>query len=134
MTTDNVALARRVFGDPGAPPRAIDGAALFEAFTDDVVYTVAGTTRFSGTYRGRDEIVGKLVGPLFAALDGPLEMAVDTVFGDGDHVAVQTRGFARTKRGQRYDNTYCFVLRFRDGKVAAVTEYLDTALLLQVFA
>ena len=30
--------------------------------------------------------------------------------------------------GGRYDNTYCFVFRFRDGRIAEITEYLDTDL------
>jgi ketosteroid isomerase-like protein len=52
----------------------------------------------------------------------------DTVFGDGDFVAMQAHGEARAKTGRPYNNTYCFVFRFRDGKIAEMTEYLDTEL------
>jgi ketosteroid isomerase-like protein len=32
------------------------------------------------------------------------------------------------KSGERYDNHYCFIFHFRDGKIAEVVEYCDTDL------
>ncbi|HLK12821.1 MAG TPA: nuclear transport factor 2 family protein [Candidatus Binatia bacterium] len=128
MASPNTALIARIFGVPGEAARDIDGALFLGSFTDDVRYTVIGALPLSGTFVGRDQILGRLLGPLMAALDGPLRFAVDTLFGDGDLVAMQGRGFARTKAGRRYDNTYCFVFRFRGGAVAEITEYLDTEL------
>lgn len=33
-----------------------------------------------------------------------------------------------TTRGQPYNNSYCFVIRMRDGQMAELTEYFDSAL------
>lgn len=132
MPTANTALAERIFGKPGAGFAPLDGPTLLESMTDDVRYTVIGSTAASGLIQGRDQILARIVAPLVEALDGGLDVAADAVFGEGDYVAVQARGRAQTKRGARYDNTYCFVLRFRDGRIAEVTEYLDTELVRKV--
>ena len=39
------------------------------------------------------------------------------------------RGDVQTHSGKRYNNEYCFVFRFRDGKIAEIVEYGDTDLL-----
>ena len=38
------------------------------------------------------------------------------------------RGEVITKTGKPYNNTYCFVIRMRDGKMVELTEYFDTEL------
>jgi ketosteroid isomerase-like protein len=128
MPNPNTALVERIFGAPGGDFAPIDAARYLQSVADDVCYTIIGSTRFSGVARGRDEIFARIFAPLAEALDGGIEIAPDTIFGEGDLVAMQARGRARTKRGDRYDNTYCFVFRFRDGLIAEITEYLDTEL------
>ena len=51
---------------------------------------------------------------------------------DGDYVAVEARGSNVTKAGVPYNNNYCFVFRLADGKLAEVTEYMDTELVTAV--
>jgi len=48
---------------------------------------------------------------------------------DGDVAAVEARGHNVTRAGARYDNEYCFVFRFAGGRIAEVTEYSDTELI-----
>jgi ketosteroid isomerase-like protein len=50
------------------------------------------------------------------------------ILADGDHVVVQCDGDATTVSGERYANTYCFVIRVADGLLREMTEYMDTAL------
>jgi ketosteroid isomerase-like protein len=46
---------------------------------------------------------------------------------DGDHVVRQQNFSATTRRGQHYENTYCFVFRFDDeGRIAYLTEHWNT--------
>jgi ketosteroid isomerase-like protein len=45
----------------------------------------------------------------------------------------QTAGIAETLDGRPYNNTYCQVIRLRDGRTIEVTEYMDTALVSKVF-
>ncbi len=52
---------------------------------------------------------------------------------EGELVVVQSTGQATTTSGRAYNNTYCQVFTIRDGKIGAVTEYMDTALVNDVF-
>jgi ketosteroid isomerase-like protein len=46
---------------------------------------------------------------------------------DGDYVVRQQNFSATTKRGQHYENVYCFVFRFDDdGRIAYLTEHWNT--------
>jgi ketosteroid isomerase-like protein len=49
-----------------------------------------------------------------------------TLPADGDTVALEWRVHARTPDGADYRNAYCGVFVIRDGRIAAVREYLDT--------
>jgi ketosteroid isomerase-like protein len=51
---------------------------------------------------------------------------------EGDHVVVEARGSNVTKAGVPYNNTYCFVFRLAGGKLAELTEYMDTELVTAV--
>jgi uncharacterized protein len=48
-------------------------------------------------------------------------------------VVVEGRGQATTKTGKPYNNTYCFVFRLANGKIQALTEYLDTEVITAAF-
>ncbi len=45
---------------------------------------------------------------------------------EGDRVAVEAESFGVLGNGRTYNNEYHFLLTIRDGKIAAVKEYLDT--------
>jgi ketosteroid isomerase-like protein len=130
MTNRNVEIVRRLIGDMNAG----NAQSYLEALAEDVRYTVIGSTPFSGTHQGRDAIVAQIVMPLMEKLDGFITITPHSVFGDGDLVCVQAGGEARTKTGQPYNNTYCFVFRFRGDRIAEVTEYLDTDMVRTVLA
>jgi uncharacterized protein len=95
---------------------------------DDVTWTNIGSTRYSGTFRGKGDLVTRLLQPVFGQLQAGITSAVDTMIAEGDFVVVQSRGKAETKDGRPYNNTYCHVFRIRGGKIVEVTEYLDTEL------
>jgi ketosteroid isomerase-like protein len=100
---------------------------------DDVRFTVMGTTKFSGTYNGKQDVVNKLLGPLTAQLEGGISLTPDNFIAEGDFVAMQARGSAKAKNGKSYNNNYCQIFRVANGKVHEVTEYLDTELVTSVF-
>jgi hypothetical protein len=59
--------------------------------SDDVRWTVMGTTVFSGTFNGKQEMVEKLYGPLIGQLQGPGSIDVQNIVADGDYVVLQAR-------------------------------------------
>jgi len=110
-----------------------NGDAFLNALADDVSFTIIGSTKYSGTFKGKQELINKLLAPLNAQVEGGMAITPDNLIADGDFVAMQARGKALSKNGRRYDNTYCHVFRFANGKVQEVTEYLDTELVTAAF-
>lgn len=50
---------------------------------------------------------------------------------EDDYVVVECRGRVTTKSGKPYNNQYCYVIRFADGKMRELTEYFDAELMTQ---
>ena len=107
--------------------------AFLSTLADDVNFTIIGSTKFSGVFKGKAELVAKVLAPLGAQLENGLTMHVDNLIAEGDNVVLQGRGESTTKSGQAYNNTYAQVFRLENGKVQQVTEYLDTELVNAVF-
>ncbi len=63
-----------------------------------------------------------------AQMDGGMTNTPVAIFADGDHVIVESRGAAKMKSGERYDQRYCMVLRFDGGKIMEMREYFDSGL------
>ncbi len=110
-----------------------DMDACFALLADDVTWTNIGSTKFSGTYIGKQAIAEDLLGPLFSQLKAGISSQIERLTAEGDIVVAQTSGIAETMNGTPYNNTYCQVIRIRDGQIADVKEYMDTALIDSVF-
>jgi len=110
-----------------------DMETCFGLIADDVVWTNVGTTKFSGRYEGKQLVMEKLLGPLFGRLKRGITMNVHRLVAEGDHVVAQSSGTAETLDGRPYNNRYCWIVRVRDGLIAEVTEYSDTALISNTF-
>ena len=130
MSTDaNVESVRHAFDAVGRG----DVAAFVGLLAADVVYTLIGTTAFSGTYHGREAVVSQLFAPLGQALTSPPRFTIRQLLADGDRVVMQAAAQTTLRSGAPYDNTYCMVMRFADGRIAELTEYLDTQVVARAF-
>ncbi len=101
---------------------------------DSVTFTLIGTTPFSGTIQGKQKVLEGLSGILVPRLEGgTIAMTIDNLIAEGEYVAEQARGRARTKEGKDYNNTYCRIWHIVGGKVQSIVEYLDTELVRKAF-
>lgn len=123
-TDDNKQLIQTVFEGLARG----DARLFLDSLDEAAVWRMIGTTAWSGVYTGKDAIRRDLLAPLTAQFADPYVNVADAIIAEGDTVVVECRGKVTTKTGKRYDNTYCWVLRMRDGKIAALTEYMDTQL------
>jgi len=48
---------------------------------------------------------------------------------EDDYVVMRARGQGRAKSGRPYNNTYCIVAQVSDGRIHAMTDYVDTELI-----
>lgn len=99
-----------------------------DAMADDFTWHMMGTTAWSGTFTGKAEIRQRLIAPLFTQFGSHYTNTPKRILADGEFVVVESRGNVTTKTGKPYCNTYCMIIRMRDGKMAELTEHLDTEL------
>jgi uncharacterized protein len=125
MTTSKKRLMEHAFHALSRGERGPFG----DAMADDFTWNIIGSTGWSGTYSGRDAVARDLLEPLFAQFADRYTNTAHRFVAEGDYVVVESRGRVTTTRGERYDNEYCYVCRLRDGKLAELTEYCDTALI-----
>ena len=98
---------------------------IVDYLADDVVFNLSGFARF----QGKQEVLEDCFEPIVNLLSDSGETVVDNVIAQGDTVVVQTRGVGRsTAKGEPYENSYCIIMQFKDGKLQTLNEYFDTAL------
>lgn len=100
---------------------------VLELMTDDAVWRIPGKKELSppaGDY-GKERI-GRLFNRMLSQLETGLRMTVLGSIAEGDSVAVEVESSGNLKNGRQYRQQYHFLIAFRDGKISAVREYLDT--------
>jgi len=110
-----------------------DMDACFALLSDEITWTNIGSTKFSGTFVGKQVLMEQLLGPLFGQLKAGISSVIENMIAEGDFVVIQTSGVAETKDGKPYNNTYCQVMKVQKGKIVEVKEYFDTALVNATF-
>ena len=126
METANKQLLRHVYAEVSKG----NAQPLLDSLADDVQWTIIGSTALSGTSRGKQEVIDKLLKPLRARLaDGPIMFQPERFIAEGEYVVMQAQGQATALSGKPYNNTYCIVCRIVDGKVKEMVDYVDTELI-----
>ena len=105
-----------------------NGKPFIAAMADDFCWEIVGTGAWAGRFEGKQEVREDLFKPLFAQFATPYTNRALRFVAEDDVVVVECRGQVQTLRGQAYDNTYCYVCRFENGRLRELTEYMDTAL------
>jgi len=124
MNTD---LNKRVAAELFARFTASDIAGVLDTMTDDATWLIPGkpgSSPAAGLYDKRR--IGRLFEAMLGRLEGGLTMTVDSSIAEGDKVALEARSHGELSNGKVYDQAYHFLMEFRDGKICAVREYLDT--------
>jgi len=109
-----------------------DPAPFIAAMADDFVWRITGSSAWSGEYVGKADVCERLLKPLYTQFVAPSSLTATRILADGDYVVVECQGDATKISGERYANTYCFVIRIQDGQLREMTEYMDTALVERV--
>ena len=96
-------------------------------FAEDATWWLGGELPLSGTWRGRDAILGDFLGSI-PRLYQPetISIEITSLIAEGDVVAMEWTSRALTAAGEEYENQCAGVFTVRDGRIAAVREYMDT--------
>lgn len=125
VTSGNRALLTAIFEGLAVG----DGRAFIDAMAEDFTWIMIGSTDWSGVYQGKGAVRAELLRPLMARFKSYRNTARRFIV-EGDWAAIQCAGDAETVDGRRYDNSYCWVVRFADGRLIELTEYMDTQLVI----
>lgn len=123
-TAENKQLLQDIFS---AMARG-DSRPLVQNMAEDFRWIIPGNTKWSRTYDGKRAVLTELFPALRARIEGRITMMPRRLIAEDDYVVVEARGQNITKAGMPYNNSYCFVIRLAGGKLAELTEYMDTEL------
>jgi ketosteroid isomerase-like protein len=119
---------KRLMQDIFAEMAKGNGKLFVDSMADDFRWTIAGATKWSRTYEGKQTVITKLLRPLFSQFADTYTATASRFIAEDDYVVVEFRGRSTTKTGKPYNNNYCCIYRIAGGKLQEVTEYLDTEL------
>ncbi|MCI0710487.1 MAG: nuclear transport factor 2 family protein [Chloroflexi bacterium] len=103
----------------------LDG--IMDLLTEDATWLVPGNRDdfpTAGLYN--KERIGRLFNAMLNQLPDGLKMTVTGMVAEGNKVAVEGESHGDLTNGRIYKQKYHFLMEFRDGKICAVREYLDT--------
>ena len=117
---ENKALVREYFRrmQAGEPTVA-------EMMDDEITWWVPQSSELGGTHRGKAKVL-ELMGKGVDLYQLPMKIQVEEMVAERDWVCVQLVVEAKTAKGRPYRNDYHFAFRVREGRIAAVREYVDT--------
>jgi ketosteroid isomerase-like protein len=110
-----------------------DGAAFFDHVADNVDWTVEGTHPLAGHYFSKKAFIEGTFAKLEQVLPKGTQLHTEHVVVQDDEAVVELHSLATAKNGMRFDNRYCWVCRFADGKIVEVRAYLDSAMVARLF-
>jgi ketosteroid isomerase-like protein len=109
-----------------------DFEGLRNLLTEDAEWATQSNVLLAAKFVGNDRIVEELLKPysaLFAEL--PVNTIVSVASSDS-LVLMESHSHGVLKDGRSYDNLYAWAIEVRDGHVAVVREYLDSAYVVQM--
>jgi len=98
-------------------------------FAEDMTWEIVGRSAASGRYASASEFEAQVLEPFGRRFppEAPFRPTrIREVIADGDTVAVLWDGAGTTVAGTRYENTYAWILRLRDGKISSGLAFYDS--------
>lgn len=106
------------------------GEGHLEDFTritgDNLVYNLTGRHPFAGIITGPEGVVAMMRSIREAFDSDGLKYEIERMIDSGDSVISVFRGRGALKNGRSYDNCYCAIWDFKDGKLVRITEFFDS--------
>ena len=96
-----------------------DMQAMDEQLSDDIVWHVGGNSKWAGTYKGKEEVVG-FFAKQTQALGGPTDVDIHDILGNDEHVVVIGTAKASAPNGKSAEWKYTQIFHVKDGKATEV--------------
>ena len=110
-----------------------DEKVFWRLLAKDVTYSPIGSTPISGTYTDRQSFFDNAIIPMGRLMKAGAVPSEFEVLDAGTEVVLLWNGVGTMKNGQPYNNSYCWILTLKDGRVKKVRAYFDTQLVMDLF-
>jgi hypothetical protein len=98
---------------------------FFDLLTNDVQWTIHGSTPLSKTYPTKQQFLDEVINPLNQRLSKKIVPTVRHLFAEGDVVIALIDGKATANDGKPYNMTYAWFMTMKTGKITQVDAFLD---------
>ena len=105
---------------------------FFKHVSDDVSWTVMGTHPLAGTYHSKEEFISHTFQRLNRILKEGVILKVKNILLQDETAVVEMESISTALNGNPFNNTYCWVVYFRDDSIIEVRAYVDSALVQKV--
>ena len=105
---------------------------FFEHVADDVCWTVMGTHPLAGTYKNKQDFLSHTFQRLNKILKEGVILNVNNMVIQGDIAVVEMESRSTALNGMPFNNTYCWVVMFKNDVIVEVRAYVDSALVQKV--
>ena len=110
-----------------------DGASFFDRVADNVDWIVEGHHPLAGHYHSKSDFLSGTFEKLGKVLPNGTQLHVTNILISDDWAIVELASLATAKNGLRFDNKYCWITRWQEGKIVLVRAYLDSAMVQRLF-
>jgi ketosteroid isomerase-like protein len=110
-----------------------DGGQFFEHVADGVDWTVMGTHPLAGHYLSKSAFQEATFGKLGKVLPKGAQLRLTNLIVAANTAVVELVSDATAHNGMRFDNHYCWVVRFDGNRIVEVRAYLDSAMVAELF-
>jgi ketosteroid isomerase-like protein len=98
---------------------------FFDLLTDDMEWTITGSTPLSKTYTSKKQFLDEVINPLNQRLSQKIIPTVRALYAEGNVVVALIEGKATAKDNQPYNMSYAWFMQMEKGKIVKVTAFLD---------
>jgi uncharacterized protein len=105
---------------------------FFEHVSDDVSWTVMGTHPLAGTYLNKEDFISHTFRRLNRIMEEGVILKVKNILLQDDTAVVEMKSISTALNGKPFNNTYCWVVYFKNDVIVEVRAYVDSALVQKV--
>ncbi|AGW90461.1 MULTISPECIES: nuclear transport factor 2 family protein [Cupriavidus] len=98
----------------------------YDLLADNVRWTITGNSLASRTYPGRDAFLVEVIRPFNARMQTRLVPTVHRLYAEGDTVIAHFDASGTARDGQRYANSYAWILQMQDGRIVRAYAFFDS--------
>lgn len=101
---------------------------FFDHVSDDVSWTVMGTHPLAGTYYSKEDFISHTFRRLNRILEEGVILKVKNILLQDETAVVEMESISTALNGKPFNNTYCWVVYFKNEVIVEVRAYVDSAL------